>query len=335
MDGSRRPVAVFAMRAEVREQAFPDDLLARLRRSVVIDAEPLAALDTPAARRALADTEILVTGWGCPPIDADVLAAAPRLVAVIHAAGTVKQLVTDACWARGLAVSSAAAANALPVAEYTLAVCVLAAKRGFRLARGYADGEPVYGFESGAVGLTGATVGVVGASRVGRLVIGLLRGHGARVLVHDPFLSPAEAAALGAQQVELDVLCQGSHIVSVHAPETPSTYRLIDDRRMALMAEGTVLVNTARGSLVDTEALTRHCATGPIEAVLDVTEPEPLPPGHPLRAPPNVVLTPHIAGAQGREVRRLGAFAVAEIERYLVGEPLAGGVRAADLARLA
>ncbi|MDU0293940.1 NAD(P)-dependent oxidoreductase, partial [Saccharothrix longispora] len=102
-----------------------------------------------------------------------------------------------------------------------------------------------------------------------------------------------------------------------------------------LLPEGAVVVNTARGSLVDTEALTRVCRTGAVSAVLDVTDPEPLPPGHPLFALPNVLITPHLAGAQGRELRRLGEFAVAEVGRFVTGAPLLGRVEPEQLPYIA
>jgi phosphoglycerate dehydrogenase-like enzyme len=102
------------------------------------------------------------------------------------------------------------------------------------------------------------------------------------------------------------------------------------------MREGSVLVNTARGALIDTGALVRHCTAGRIDAFLDVTDPdEPLPPGHPLFLLPNVVVTPHLAGAMGTEVALLGEYAVAEVERYAAGLPLLGAVRADDLAWIA
>lgn len=88
--------------------------------------------------------------------------------------------------------------------------------------------------------------------------------------------------------------------------------------------DGATLINTARGSLVDTEALAGHCATGHLDAVLDVTDPEPLPPDHPLLRLPNVLVTPHLAGSQGHELRRLGEFAVAEVARFTRGDPLHG-----------
>lgn len=110
---------------------------------------------------------------------------------------------------------------------------------------------------------------------------------------------------------------------------------MLDDRRLNLLPDGATVINTARGSLIDTEALTRLCATGRISAVLDVTDPEPRPPGHPLLDLPNVLVTPHLAGAQGREMRRLGEFAVAEVRRLLSGTPLLGQVQPEQLPYIA
>jgi phosphoglycerate dehydrogenase-like enzyme len=101
------------------------------------------------------------------------------------------------------------------------------------------------------------------------------------------------------------------------------------------MKDGATLVNTARGAIVDTDALVEELQSGRISAVLDVTDPEPLPEGHPLRSLPNVFLTPHIAGAQGRELRRLADLAIAEVERFAAGEPPLHPVRETDLDRIA
>ncbi|MEU8569276.1 hydroxyacid dehydrogenase [Streptomyces pathocidini] len=333
----RTTTAVLACDPEVLDGVFPAEVLARLEQCATLaDAEPLDDFSTPRAKEALAQVEVLVTSWGCPPIDVAVLAAAPRLRAVVHAAGSVKFHVGEEVFARGIVVSSAAEANARPVAEYTVAMCVLAAKRSFALARAYTAGEPQHSYSPDrSPSLDGATVGVIGASRTGRLVIGMLAAYRTRILVHDPYLGADEARELGVETVGLDELCRAADIVTVHAPEIPETRHLIDDRRLGLMRDGAVLINTARGSLVDTEALVRHCAEGRIDAVLDVTDPEPLPPGHPLLHLPNVVVTPHVAGSQGREVRRLGEYAVAEVERFLGGRELRGLVRPEQLARLA
>ncbi len=245
----------------------------------------------------------------------------PRLRAVVHAAGSVKHHVTEACWERGLLVSSAAAANAVPVAEYTLAAILFANKRvlesahAYRAARGPVDLLRRYP----AVGNYHRTVGIVGASLIGRRVMELLRPFDLRVLVHDPYADPGELAALGGESCALDELLRRSDVVSLHAPALPQTRHLLDAARLALMPDGATLVNTARGSLVDTVALTEELVAGRLHAVLDHTEPEVLPTGSPLYNLPNVLLTPHVAGSLGGELDRLAATAVEELERYAMG----------------
>jgi len=184
-------------------------------------------------------------------------------------------------------------------------------------------------------GAHGITVGVIGASRVGRLVLDLLRNLDADVLLYDPHVSVAEAAALGARPADLDTLAAESDVVSVHAPDIPATYHQIDRRFLGLMRDGAVLINTARGRLVDTEALTEHLVSGRLDAILDVTDPEPLPADSPLYTLPNVLLTPHLAGAQGSELHRLGASAVAELARFAAGVPFEHPVGADDWNRIA
>ncbi|MGW6599005.1 hydroxyacid dehydrogenase [Streptomyces sp. NPDC055036] len=312
------------------ELVLPEDQRARL--SALVRLAPDASGAELGA--ALADAEILVSGWGCPRLTADVLAEAPHLRAVMHAAGTVKPIVSEAVWERGIVVSSAADANAGPVASCTVALITLAARRTLTMAAGYADGWPDFADRSGADGLT---VGIIGASRIGRRVIAELgrSDAGFQVLLSDPYVTDEEARRLGAERVELAELCARSSVVSVHAPLLPGTTGLLDATMLALIPDGGALVNTARGAIVDTDALTAECASGRLEAYLDVTSPEPLPPGHPLLSLPNVLVTPHIAGAQGSEVRRLGQYAIAEVARWVAGEPLLGEVTREALPRLA
>ncbi|MGD0553614.1 MAG: hydroxyacid dehydrogenase [Streptosporangiaceae bacterium] len=275
------------------------------------------------------DTEVLLTGWGSPRVDAAALASMPRLRAVVHSAGSVRPVVGPEVFARGIVVSSAADSNAIPVAEFTLAAVIFAAKRVTRMADGYRRADR---FSAGFIGTNGITVGVVGASRIGRRVIGLLRSVlDVRVLVSDPYATSVDGASL----VGLDELVRASDIVTLHAPALPSTRHLINAARLAAMRDGAVLINTARGSLVDTAALTAELVAGRLDAVLDVTDPEPLPDDSPLLRLPNVLLTPHIAGAMGNEVARLGDAAVAEIERLAAGQPLAHPVVLEDLERIA
>lgn len=332
---AERPKLVLAMRRDILDLALPAPLRARL--DTLADVHPLLVTDAadPAAGDALATAEILLTGWGAPGVDAALLTRAPRLGAVIHAAGTVKHHVHAVVWERGIAVSSAADANAGPVVDFTMATVVFAARRTLAAAAGYRRGRvPGHAERRGA---DGAVVGVIGASRIGRGVIARLMAAGTdfRVLLADPYVSAEYAAALGAELVDLDTLCAACDIVTVHAPDLPETHHLLDARRLGLLRAGAAVINTARGRLVDTEALARECAAGRIEAYLDVTDPEPLPVEHVLHRLPNVLLTPHIAGCQGSEVQRLGAYAVDEVERFVRGEPLLGAVLATDLARIA
>lgn len=163
----------------------------------------------------------------------------------------------------------------------------------------------------------------------------LLRSYDFEVLLHDPYVSVTEAAALGAELLPLDDLLSRSDIVSLHAPDIPETQRMLDRGRLALIRDGGVLINTSRGALIDHEALTDELLSGRLTAILDVTEPEPLPPTSPLYKLPNVFLTPHIAGSLGNELARLGAIVVDELERLAAGLPPAHEVRRADLARVA
>jgi phosphoglycerate dehydrogenase-like enzyme len=176
---------------------------------------------------------------------------------------------------------------------------------------------------------------VIGASTIGRLVIERLHTLDVEVAVSDPFLDADGAAALRVESMELDALCAWADIVTVHAPELPTTRHLVDAARLARMRDGAWLVNTARGSLVDTDALTRECVSGRLCALVDTPEPEPLPADSPLYDLSNVVLTPHIAGSLGNEIARMGDLAVDEVRRFLAGEPLAYEVRADDLDRIA
>jgi len=304
----------------------------------ILDRAPLERFDEAPAAALLGRAEILVTSWGCPPIDGAVLARAPKLRLVAHAAGTVKTLIKPGVFEAGIRVVSAADANALPVAEYTLAAILFANKRVLQFRRLYAETRgrrETTRLSDEPIGNYAKTIGIVGASRIGRRVLELLRPFDFKVLLYDPFVSAAEASALGVEQVELHDLMRRSEVVSLHAPSLPSTRHMIGAEALALMPDGATLINTARGALVDQAALEAELVSGRIEAVIDVTEPEVLAPGSPLYTLPNVLLTPHVAGALGTERRRLGRLVVEEVERFIRGEPLRHAIEPGLLERLA
>ena len=179
------------------------------------------------------------------------------------------------------------------------------------------------------------TIGVVGASHVGRLVIEHLRRFDFQILLYDPFVTPLAARDMGAKKVGLSELMSGSDVVSLHAPLLKDTLHMITARELSLMPDGATLINTARGGLIDQQALIEELTKGRLFAVLDTTDPELLPESSVLFDLPNVFLTPHIAGSLGDETQRLTDFVVAEIERYARGGALKYLVRREHLARLA
>mgnify|MGYP002838134685 CR=1 FL=1 len=283
-----------------------------------------------------ADVEVVVTGWGCPSLDAAVLNRLPALRLVAHAAGTVRGLVTDDLWERDVIVTSAAAANAVPVAEFTFAAVVMALKDVFGVRDRHREVRGASSvIDQTRMGTMGRRIGLIGASTIGRLVIERLHTLDVELAVSDPYLDDDAASVLGVTRMDLDDLLAWADVVSVHAPALPGTRHLLDAAALARMSDGTWLINTARGSLVDTDALTAEVVSGRLCAFIDTPDPEPLPPESPLYDLPNVVLTPHIAGSLGIEIARMGDLAVAEVERFVAGESPLHPVSRDDLERIA
>ena len=316
---------LLAVRPELRERFLPEALVAELATLAPVAVSPTPAdLLAPGSLPLLADAEVLVTGWGTGRISPEVLAAAPRLRAVVHTAGSVRALVDKACYARGVAISSQAWANAVPVTEYTLAMILLAAKGTFRAQREYRSGRAAYDVQTrlASYGAYGCRVGVIGASVIGRGVLELLRPFDLDVALADPTVDSRVAAELGATLLTLDELMATSDVVSLHAPWWPSTEGMIGARELSLLRDGGTFINSARGALVDESALIAELRTGRIDAIVDTTWPEVPAPDSPLWDLPNLMLTPHIAGSAGRELRRLGESAVREVARVVRGESL-------------
>jgi phosphoglycerate dehydrogenase-like enzyme len=280
----------------------------------------------------LAEADFLVSTWGIPRLDEAFLDKAPHLRGIFYAAGSIKHFVTPAMFSRGIVISSAAPANAIPVAEYTIAVITLSAKlfwQTMRRQRGVTSDTPAI------LGNYRRTVGIIAASMVGRNVIRLLRNYAMEVLLYDPFVSEEEAGKLGVLKVELPELMSRSDFVSLHAPNLPSLRHMINADLLKRMKDGATFINTARGALVDEEALLAELKSGRIQAVLDVTDPEPPVDGSPLYTLTNVIYTPHIAGSVGQECQRQADFAIDELERFIKGEPLQNSVKQESLGFLA
>lgn len=302
----------------------------------IVDRTPLMSYVDAHAMAILPDVEVLITGWDAPLLDETALRNLPRLKMISHLGATVKAHHAPAVWQRGIHVSSAVEATAHPVVEFTMAAIVFAGKQVLARARKYRETRtfpaPDDEFD---IGLMGQTIGIVGASRVGLPVIERLRDFDVEVLVYDPFLSREHVRGLGAEKTDdLDELVARSSIVSIHAPITEATINMFDGARLARLRDGATLINTARGILVDQDALIAELQSGRISAIIDVTNPEPLPPDSPLFDLPNVLLTPHMAGPMGRERSRMFCAVVDEVERFCRGKSLRGEISLDSLGRI-
>ncbi len=334
---AKPPTTALLMHPVVRDELFRQDHLDTLARVCrLVSTEPFRSVEELEPH--LASLDVLITSWGCPRIDADLVHATPRLKLIAHLAGSVKGFIDDAVWRRGVKVINAVAANAVPVAEYTLAAILFANKRVFQLQRFYAqqrENRAPWTREAPNAGNYKKVIGIIGASSVGRLVIGYLAHFDFRVLLYDPYTTPLEARELGAFKVGLTELLSQADVVSVHAPLLDNTRGMLGARELKLIKNGATLINTARGALIDPAALEAELTRGRLFAVLDTTEPEVPPSSSPLYTLPNVFLTPHIAGSLGEETQRLTDYIVGELVRFAKGETLRHLVRREHLARLA
>jgi len=266
--------------------------------------------------------DAVLSGWGVRPPTKSILDRASRLKVISHTAGSIRMFPRFAI-EKGIIITSARNAIARSVAEYCLMnTLILLRKHLYDVDAKPARKEFTSLEQTKPYSRTlyGKTVGLVGLGAIGRYFRALLAPFGCPVLVYDPYLTAEDAAQQSVTQVDLEYLLQNSDVVSLHAPEIPSTHNLIGQRELALLREESVLLNSARGRLVDTAALTAAMQSRRLYAAIDVTEPEPLPADHPLRNLPNVLFTPHIAGPAEDELPNLTRTALADMSRVLRGE---------------
>jgi phosphoglycerate dehydrogenase-like enzyme len=286
----------------------------------------------------LRDVELIFASWGSPNFDAQLLAAAPNLKMVFYAAGSVKNVVSEAFWQRGLRITSAYGANAIPVAEYALAMTLLSLKNAFFYSsESRRQHRAVRKPARPITGVYGATIGLISLGQVARKFIELLRPFNLHLIAQDPFVKPEQARQLGVERMcSMEEIFEQSDVVSLHAPWLKETEGMIRGEHVARMKQRATFLNTARGALVREDELIDVLRRRPdLTAILDVTYPEPPVDGSPLFELPNVIYTPHIAGSSGGERRRLAAYMIEELKRYLAGEPLVWEIDPEKLNRLA
>ena len=282
-----------------------------------------SVLENPAV---LQHVDVLLSGWGIPVIDESFLTAAPGLTAIFYGAGAVGHFVTPALIERGMTVVSAQELNAVPVAEYTLAMILLSLKHAFRLSRQARERKAGPGRDA-APGCFGSTVGLVSYGAIARLLRRHLKQFDLRVQVYDPYLTNEQAASEDVSLTTLDALFATSDVVSLHTPLLAETRGMITGAHLAAMKQDACFINTSRGAVVREEEMLDVLSDRPdLQAVLDVTTAEPPDVNSALYTLPNVLLTPHIAGSVSRECRRMGRHIADEVERYCRGEPLKSAI---------
>jgi len=336
---STKPKVLLAMDRRLAEQIFKKEdfeFFTSFSNVTKIDSLP-EKVDATFIKNNIQDKDICISCWGTPPFTKEVLDNADRLRLIAHSAGSVKPIVTDYVWEKGIRITSSAPAIATAVAEITLGLMITSLKRVFQLNelthRGFWKVEEEI---SKAKSLYDITIGIVGASHVGRNVIRLLKNFKVDILLYDPYVSEEQAKELGVKLATLEELLANSDVVSLHAPSIPETYHMINRDNIKLLKSGSILINTARGSLIDESALIERLEKGDIFACIDVTDPEPPDKDTPLRNLPNVILTPHIAGGNAINDRwRQGRYIIDQIYKFVTENRLDYEVTKEMLSRIA
>lgn len=292
--------------------------------------EPLGAvLDARQCKTAeqllplVADADAVLTQFS--PVNAQVIAAMKNVRVIVRYGIGVDNVDLEAAKAHGIPVCNVPDYCIDEVADHTLAFILSATRQVVPNCLGVRGGKWGLAAPLGEMTtLRDLTVGVVGFGRIGRAVVRRLLPFGGAINVFDPAVNPKEIESAGASAVaSLDELLPRSDVLTLHCPSTAQTRRMLAAARIVHMKRGSILVNLARGDLVDTDALVAALQSGHLAAAaLDVCDPEPIPPGHPLLRMSNVILAAHIASTSVRAVRRLRETAAGLVARRLRGEAL-------------
>ena len=288
--------------------------------------EPIAYSyeDIAADPQSFADVEYVFSTWGMPVFTAEeVKNWFPGLKAVFYAAGTV-QYFAKPFLENGVKVFSAWAANAVPVAEYTVAQIILANKGFFSSSRIAKTGDRKAASQCfhSYPGNYGAKVGIIGAGMIGKLVINMLKSYNLEVLVFDPFLPDEKAKELGVRKVSLPEVFKECQVVSNHLANNEQTQGMLHGKLFQMMLPFATFINTGRGAqVVESDLISALKSRPDLTALLDVTLPEPPESDSEFYTLPNCVLTPHIAGSAGNEVRRMSEYMMEEYQNFIHNKP--------------
>lgn len=259
------------------------------------------------------------------PINAEVLSRAPRLRVVSNMAVGYDNIDVAACTRRGIPVGNTPGVLTEATADLTMALLLSVARRLPQAAADARQGHWTTWEPAGWLGadLNGASLGIIGMGKIGQAVARRALGFGMRILYHESRPLPEGTLPFPATPLSLEELLRQSDFVSLHVPLTPQTRHLIRAETLQWMKRSAILINTARGPVVKTDDLVAALRQGWIAAAgLDVTDPEPLPPEHPLYALPNCLILPHIGSASWHTRRRMAELACENLLAGLAGQRL-------------
>ncbi|WP_127585464.1 hydroxyacid dehydrogenase [Paenibacillus koleovorans] len=332
--------AVFLSMANNRNigNVYNERTQSRLREKLDLSPEMINPENMEQHKEMLAEVEVAFATWGIPKLTEEQIEQYfPKLTILLYGAGSVQHFARPFL-AKGVTIVSAWAANAVPVAEFTVATIILANKGFVQTANRYKQVSHKASREHTEMykGNYGATVGILGAGMIGRRVIEMLQSYRLILKVYDPFLPDAKAVEMGVHKTDLIDIFSNCDTISNHLANLPETQGILNKDHFDKMLPHATFINTGRGAQVVEADLIQALKDVPTRtALLDVTYPEPVEVDSELLKLDNVVLTPHIAGSFGQEVARMGVYMEEEYERFTKGEPLRYQVTLEMLATMA
>jgi phosphoglycerate dehydrogenase-like enzyme len=300
---------------------MPPSVQEQLEKLGEVEYNPTSTQFTPdELRKRLRGKDVVVTGWGVPNFDENIIQGNDSLKIIAHTGGSVQCVASDAVYNSSIRVLSGNAIYAESVAEGVVAYMLAALRKIPHFVNSMRDGE--WDKVTKSEGLLEQRVGLVGYGMVAKNLIRMLKMFRCNILVHSSHISDEELRESGLTRATLDEIFSTCKIVSLHSSLTPKTYHMIDRRLLEMIDRDSILINTARGGIIDEEALTELLKQNRFRAVLDVYEEEPLPDNSPLRSFPNVYALPH-KGGPTYDRRKLVTMALIEdIKSFFTGQPL-------------
>lgn len=299
------------------------ELLKSLGEVVYLPDRQAKKIEPEMLREALVDVDILVCGWAVCRLDAYVLEKANKLKLVAYTAGSVAGVISDAMYEKGIRIVAGNEGFARVVAEATVAQMMYSLRKYAETDMRVCTWQDVHN-EFQTESLWDQRVGIVGYGATSRYLINMLKLFNAKIKLFSRHMTDEQASALGVQKASLEEIFSTCRVISLNTSKTPENHHLINDELLSLMEQDALLVNTARGALIDEEALAKHLLSGHIRAALDVYQKEPLVKESPLWTVPanRLHMLPHMAGPTPDQRPACARLVIEDIARFQKGEPL-------------